>query len=69
LTRFDWRAGTVVGNTTVTQADVDADYGLFISNLTADTFDTARGIMLTHELNNFSVQEDNQQVSTAQGGA
>ncbi|KAN0114188.1 chitin deacetylase [Russula decolorans] len=54
---FDWRVGTVVGNVTITQADVDADYGLFISNLSAGTFNAAGGIMLTHELNNFTMQE------------
>jgi len=54
---FDWRVGTVVGNVTITQANVDADYGLFISNLTAGTFNTVGGIMLTHELNNFTMQE------------
>jgi hypothetical protein len=47
----------VVGNVTITQADVDADYGLFISNLSAGTFNAAGGIMLTHELNNFTMQE------------
>jgi hypothetical protein len=54
---FDWRVGTVVGNVTITQADVDADYGLFISNLSAGTFNSVGGIMLTHELNNFTMQE------------
>jgi hypothetical protein len=49
----DWRVGT----NNVTQATVDADYGLFISNLTAGTFNAAGGIMLTHELNNFTMQE------------
>jgi hypothetical protein len=47
----------VVGNTTITLADVDANYGLFISNLSAGAFDTIGGIMLTHELNNFTMQE------------
>jgi hypothetical protein len=47
----------VVGNATITQADVDANYGLFISNLTAGTFNTVGGVMLTHELNNFTMQE------------
>ena len=49
----DWRVGT--GN--ITAADVDADYNLFISNLTAGTFNTQGGIMLTHELNNYTMQE------------
>lgn len=54
---FDWRVGTLVGNTTVTQADVDANYGLFVNNLSAGSFDTVGGIILTHELNNFTMQE------------
>jgi peptidoglycan/xylan/chitin deacetylase (PgdA/CDA1 family) len=49
----DWRVGT----NNITAADVDADYGLFISNLTAGTFNGVGGIMLTHELNNFTMQE------------
>jgi hypothetical protein len=47
----------VVANVTVTPATVDTNYGLFISNLTAGIFDTVGGIMLTHELNNFTMQE------------
>jgi len=54
---FDWRVGTVVANVTITPANVDTNYGLFISNLSAGTFNTAGGIMLTHELNNFTMQE------------
>jgi hypothetical protein len=53
----DWRVGTLLGNTTVTPADVDANYGYFISNETAGTFSTVGGIMLTHELNNYTMQE------------
>ena len=49
----DWR----VGINNVTTATVDADYGLFISNLTAGTFNSAGGIMLTRELNNYTMQE------------
>jgi len=49
----DWRVGT--GN--ITEADVDNAYNLFISNLTAGTFNTAGGIMLTHELNNYTMSE------------
>ena len=41
----------------ITTATVDADYGLFINNATEGTFDTVGGIMLTHELNNFTMQE------------
>ncbi|KAF8489540.1 hypothetical protein F5888DRAFT_1161311 [Russula emetica] len=54
---FDWRVGTVLRNATVTQADVDADCGLFINNLSAGTFDSVRGIMVTQELNNLTMQE------------
>jgi hypothetical protein len=54
---FDWAVRTVVRNATVTWIDVDADYGLFINNLSAGTFDAVEGIMLTHELNNFAMQE------------
>ncbi|KAH9018837.1 chitin deacetylase [Lactarius hengduanensis] len=50
---FDWKAGQ--GNVTAT--DVDNNYNLFISNLTSGTFDTVGGIMLTHELNNFTMQQ------------
>jgi hypothetical protein len=50
---FNWR----VGINNITAADVDNNYGLFIDNLTAGTFDTVGGIMLTHELNNFTMQE------------
>ncbi|KAI9433220.1 carbohydrate esterase family 4 protein [Lactarius indigo] len=52
-----WRPpyGDVDGNITAT--DVDNNYNLFISNLTSGAFDTVGGIMLTHELNNFTMQE------------
>ncbi|KAA1473345.1 glycoside hydrolase/deacetylase [Dentipellis sp. KUC8613] len=49
----DWRAGT--GG--VTPADVDANYTSFISNVASGTFNTEGGIMLTHELNNFTMSE------------
>jgi peptidoglycan/xylan/chitin deacetylase (PgdA/CDA1 family) len=54
---FDWRVGIVVGNATITQADVDADYGLFISNMSAGSFNAVGGIVLTHGLNDFTMQE------------
>jgi len=47
----------VVANVTITQADVDANYGLFVGNLSAGTFNAAGGVMLTHELNNFTMRE------------
>ncbi|ETW76379.1 carbohydrate esterase family 4 protein [Heterobasidion irregulare TC 32-1] len=49
----DWRAG--VGG--VTAQDVDNDYQSFINNATSGTFNTQGGIMLTHELNNFTMSE------------
>ncbi|KAA1478552.1 glycoside hydrolase/deacetylase [Dentipellis sp. KUC8613] len=49
----NWRAGT--GG--VTPADVDANYTSFISNVASGTFNTEGGIMLTHELNNFTMYE------------
>jgi hypothetical protein len=50
---FDWRSGQ--GN--FGPADVDGNYWLFVDNLTAGNFDTVGGIMLTHELNDFTMQE------------
>jgi hypothetical protein len=49
----DWR----VGQNGYTAANVDASYQFFIANLTAGSFDTVGGIMLTHELNNYTMQE------------
>ena len=46
-----------VGQGGWTAANVDASYQLFIGNLSAGTFDTMGGIMLTHELNNYTMQE------------
>ena len=50
---FDW----LVGTNNITSANVDTSYQLFINNEASDTFDTAGGIMLTHELNNFMTSE------------
>ncbi|KAI9433221.1 carbohydrate esterase family 4 protein [Lactarius indigo] len=50
---FDWESG--IGN--FGPADVDGNYWLFVNNLTAGNFDTIGGILLTHELNNFTMQE------------
>lgn len=44
-------------NLDTTPTDVDINYNMFVSNLTAGTFDTAGGILLTHEVNNFTMQE------------
>ena len=51
----DWRV--YPGETTYTVADVDEAYQLFINNVTAGTFDTVGGIILTHEITNFTMQE------------
>ena len=50
---LDWSIGQ--GN--FTAADVDNHYNLFINDLTVGNFNTVGGIMLTHELNNFTMQE------------
>jgi len=50
----DWR---VSPGSNYTVADIDASYQLFINNLTAGTFDSVGGIILTHEVNNFTMQE------------
>ena len=50
----DWRVFPG-GNYTV--VDVDTSYQLFINNLTASTFDTVGGIILTHKVNNITMQE------------
>ncbi|KAF8129025.1 carbohydrate esterase family 4 protein [Boletus edulis] len=49
----DWRANT--GNITV--ADVDANYQALIQGAQNGTFSNAGTIMLTHELNNFTMSE------------
>ncbi|KAI9456020.1 hypothetical protein BJY52DRAFT_1277572, partial [Lactarius psammicola] len=50
---FDWSVGQ--GN--FTAADVDKHYNLFIEDLAAGKFNTIGAILLTHELNNFTMQE------------
>ncbi|KAH9981806.1 chitin deacetylase [Russula compacta] len=49
----DWRVGT----NNITPADVDANYAYFVANLTAGNFNSGGAIMLTHELNNYTMQE------------
>ncbi|KIK92445.1 carbohydrate esterase family 4 protein [Paxillus rubicundulus Ve08.2h10] len=49
----DWRAGT--GN--ITDADVDANYDTLITRVQNGSFNTEGTIMLTHELNNFTMSE------------
>ncbi|KAJ7019862.1 carbohydrate esterase family 4 protein [Mycena alexandri] len=48
----DWKVGT--GG--VTTATVQANYDALIANVSAGVFDTAGAIMLTHELNNYTMQ-------------
>ncbi|KAK0241221.1 carbohydrate esterase family 4 protein [Armillaria nabsnona] len=47
----DWKAGT--GN--ITTETVDANYQALINNMTSGTFSTQGTIMLTHELNNYTM--------------
>ncbi|KAG1748053.1 carbohydrate esterase family 4 protein [Suillus lakei] len=49
----DWRAGTA----NITSADVDQNYNDLITRAQNGTFATAGTIMLTHELNNFTMSE------------
>ncbi|KAJ7244331.1 carbohydrate esterase family 4 protein [Mycena rebaudengoi] len=49
----DWRAGTAPNITAVT---VYANYDVLIASVSAGAFDTEGAIMLTHELNNFTMQ-------------
>jgi len=49
----DWRAGTA----NITDADVDANYDALIARAQNGTFNTEGTIMLTHELNNFTMSE------------
>ncbi|KAF8545861.1 hypothetical protein OG21DRAFT_1325721 [Imleria badia] len=49
----DWRAGTA----NITDADIDADYEAFIELAQNGTFSTGGTIILTHELNNFTMSE------------
>ncbi|KAN0137550.1 carbohydrate esterase family 4 protein [Lactarius tabidus] len=49
----DWEEG----EDGYTIADVDENYQLFINNENDGTFSTAGGIMLTHELNDFTMSE------------
>ncbi|KAJ7864884.1 hypothetical protein B0H13DRAFT_2563352 [Mycena leptocephala] len=48
----DWKVGT----NGVTTATVQANYNALIANVSAGTFDTVGAIMLTHELNNYTMQ-------------
>jgi len=50
---FDWDEGQDGFSPT----DVDAKYELFVDKMTAGDFDTVGGILLTHELSNFTMLE------------
>jgi len=50
----DW--GVFLGGNYIV-VDVDTSYQLFIDNLTAGTFDTMGSIILTHKVNNVTMQE------------
>nr|GAT51258.1 carbohydrate esterase family 4 protein [Mycena chlorophos] len=49
----DWEFGSVAG---VTNQTVYDNYAYLVSNVSAGTFNTAGTIMLTHELNNYTMQ-------------
>jgi len=49
----DWE----VGENNITEADVDANYQALIDRAQNGTFATTGTIMLTHELNNYTMQE------------
>ncbi|GHJ90022.1 hypothetical protein NliqN6_6424 [Naganishia liquefaciens] len=51
----DWRINT--GNPPVTAASIDANYQALIDSLNNGTFNERGTIMLTHELNNFTMSE------------
>lgn len=51
----DWRINT--GNPPVTQADIDANYQAVIDKAGNGTYSQRGLIMLTHELNNFTMSE------------
>jgi len=49
---FDWK----VASGQATPDEVQANYDYLIANVTAGTFDTVGAIMLTHELDNYTMQ-------------
>lgn len=51
----DWRIGT--GSPAITSADIDLNYQSVIDKANNGTFDERGTIMLTHELNNFTMSE------------
>jgi len=50
---FDWE----VGSNNITTATVDQNYQNLVNNATSGAFSTAGVIMLTHELNNYTMSE------------
>lgn len=56
---FDWELGLAVGpnGRIITQQDVDNNYQSLVTNATDGMYDSQGAIMLTHELNNFTMSE------------
>ncbi|KAJ7255879.1 hypothetical protein B0H12DRAFT_1113264 [Mycena haematopus] len=53
---FDWEANDAAVTPPVTPQDVQNNYNTFIGDATSGTFNSAGAIILTHELNNFTMQ-------------
>ncbi|KAJ6495401.1 carbohydrate esterase family 4 protein [Mycena sanguinolenta] len=53
---FDWQANDPAITPAVTPQDVQNNYNTFIGDATSGTFNTVGAILLTHELNNFTMQ-------------
>ncbi|KAF7370133.1 Carbohydrate esterase family 4 protein [Mycena sanguinolenta] len=53
---FDWEANDAALKPLVTPQDVQNNYDTFIGDATSGDFDTIGAIILTHELNNFTMQ-------------
>jgi len=53
---FDWQANDPAVTPPVTPADVQANYDKLIADATSGAFNTVGAIMLTHELNNYTMQ-------------
>ena len=56
---FDWELGEPVGpgGSIITPQDVDNTYQTFINNATEGLYNATGTIILTHELNNFTMSE------------
>ncbi|KAF7344425.1 Carbohydrate esterase family 4 protein [Mycena sanguinolenta] len=53
---FDWQANDAAITPPVTPQDVQNNYNTFINDATSGDFNTIGAIVLTHELNNFTMQ-------------